>query len=133
VAIRKNLLTIKQVARILTLMELEPAKNFVDTALDEKLLDKSDSERLIHEHLLSSPSIKKLVVECGLLTEHQAGVLHLHFEKQMAQGLKSQLPITTAPGETRQKEDVATPFTPPQPKFVQRPVVSKAFSSQLPP
>lgn len=132
VAVRKNLLTIKQVARILTLIELEPARNFVETALEERLLDKSDSERLIHEHLASSPSIKKLVVECGLLTERQADVLSMHFEKQAAQGLKSQLSPAPAPPAKPQTDNGEPPFSPPQPKFVQRPAFSKSYSSQIP-
>jgi hypothetical protein len=138
IAVRKNLLTIKQVARILTLLELEPTRHFVEIAREEKLLDQTDGERLIHEHLSSSPPIRKLVVECGLLTAHQTEVLYHHFEKQMAIGLKSQLPNRDS-GINSQPPNVASqpvlpageaPFSPPQPKFTQRSHTGKKFAGQ---
>jgi hypothetical protein len=134
IAIRRNLMTIKQVARVLTAMERDPAKSFIDTALEEHIVDKSDVERLIHEQLDSCPPLRKLLVECGLLTHQQTEVLFNHFEKQMAAGMKAQLPL---PSATLPKPTTASPadpsFSPPQPKFSQRPVVAKSYSSALPP
>jgi hypothetical protein len=126
-------MTIKQVARVLTAMDRDPEKSFVDTALEERIVDKSDVERLIHEQLDSCPPLRKLLVECGLLTQQQTEVLFNHFEKQMAAGMKAQLPLPSAtlPKTTASPTDPA--FSPPQPKFSQRPVVAKSFSSTLPP
>lgn len=131
IAIRRNFMTIKQVARVLTAMEANPVRNFLETAVDEKILDQSDCNRMLHDQLSSCPTIRKLLVECGLLTQHQTEVLYNHFEKQMATSLKSQLPTQTS-GETPDASPQVQ-FTPPQPKFSQRPVASKAFSGMLPP
>ena len=134
VAIRRNLMTIKQVARFLTLQEAEPDSSFLETAIQEKLIDKADSERLLHEQQASSPSLPKLLIECGLLTQRQTEVLFNHFEKQMATGLKSQLPAVDSAAESISNADeVQAPtvpsFSPPQPKFSQRPAATKVFNT----
>lgn len=130
-AIRRNFMTIKQVARVLTAIEVNPTLSFLETAVKERILDQADCNRLLHEQLNSCPTIRKLLVECGLLTQHQTEVLHKHFEKLMAAGLKSQLPTETPVEAPHTSPEVQ--FTPPQPKFVQRPAATKAYSGMLPP
>jgi hypothetical protein len=123
IAIRRNYMTIKQVARILTAIEANPSKNFLEAAAEERFLDQADCSRLLHDQLSSCPSIGKLLVECGLLTQHQMEVLVNHFEKQTATGLKSKLPNKTPVENPADSSEVQ--FSPPQPKFTQRAVPSK--------
>jgi hypothetical protein len=126
IAIRRNYMTIKQVARVLTAIEANPSKNFLETASAERFLDQTDCSRLLHDQLNTCPSIGKLLVECGLLTKHQMEVLFNHFEKQTAIGLKSKLPNKTPDEISTTSPDV--PFAPPQPKFTQRAVPAKTVS-----
>lgn len=137
IGIRSNLMTIKQVARVLNILEKSPERSFIQVAIDEKLIDQSDSQRLLHEQQLSCPSLNQLIVDCGLLTKHQTEVLFLNFEKQAAKGFReevvkaSQQPNqdpTSNPEESR-ASDVS--YSPPKPKFHQRPVVVRPMSEQL--
>ncbi len=81
IALRLNILTIKQVARVLDLQEINPQQSFIQIAIEEELMDCGDADRMLHEQQMSCPSIPGLVVECGLLTQRQSEVLFQHFEK----------------------------------------------------
>lgn len=128
-AIRKNFMTIKQVARVLDLAEANPLQPFVQIAIEEELIDCVDADRLLHEQQLSCPPLQKLLVECGLLTQRQCEVLYQHFEKQAALRSSAALPATAANTEQHPQE---TKVGPRQPKFSIRPVVTQSVSNQLP-
>jgi hypothetical protein len=128
IAIRNNLMTIKQVARVLSAQESQPGRSFIEVALQENLIDSHDVQRLLHEQQQSSPSIQRLLVECGLLNEHQTEVLFRNFEKLAARGLYQQLslardPVADQPEIDRSVAGTEVTFLPPQPKFSQRPIV----------
>lgn len=143
IAIRNNIMTIKQVAKVLNAVEARPSVSFIETAIAEQLIDSLDAERLIYEQQHSCPTIQSLLVECGLLTAHQTRVLFEHFEKQAARGLLADLSpssTTTAAPERDALRSAPAPqpetpvrpevdFVPPQPKFSRRPVVVKPLVS----
>ena len=128
IALRRNLLTIKQVATVLDLQETAPGKSFIQLALENDYLDRADANQMIHQQQLSCPSIRSLVVECGLLTERQSAVLFQHFERSQR---KPKTPIKKTPLATPTQTPAAAPVakkqpkrvSPRQPKFKQRPVV----------
>lgn len=136
ISIRHNIMTIKQVAKVLHDIENNPAISFVESAIEQKFIDQLDAERLLYEQQSSCPNLRTLLVECGLLTEHQTRVLFQHFEKQAAKGLLSDLsPGFNPTGDRIHESDRSTEipqpekpeveFVPPQPKFSRRPLVVK--------
>ena len=137
IAIRKNLMTIKQVSRVLDIMETAPEDSFIQVALAEQLIDGPDADLMLHAQQMSCPAIRELVVECGLLTQRQSEVLFLHFEKQC--WLKSQQQKSSV--EEAEPNEETAPATaeiaeenrmaPRQPKFTQRPVIVQPFSNQV--
>lgn len=140
IAIRRNLMTIKQVARVLSAQEESPDRSFMDLAIQEKLIDSHDAHRLMYEQQQSSPSVQRLLVECGLLTENQTEVLYRNFEKLAARGWSDPpKPIDPTaqnkPNEALEDDGtVATTqptFIPPQPKFSQRPMVVQTLAEPL--
>lgn len=131
IAIRKNFLTIKQVARVLDIVEAQPSLTFIQAAIVEELIDAADADRMLHDQQQTSPTIQKLVVECGLLTQRQSEVLFHHFEKQAAIKANSASTVeTVAPATPQSVPAPAQKFEPRQPKFTQRPGVA-AYSNQL--
>ena len=117
IAIRKNVMTIKQVAQILEILELNPGKSFTETATQLDFIDQDDVQLLEREQQLALPSIQKLVTECGLMTERQASVLYRTFERTNgAAPVKQEAP----PQSVQQpRQDVLR-----QPKFIQRPAAA---------
>ncbi|MEM9942565.1 MAG: hypothetical protein AAF939_13460 [Planctomycetota bacterium] len=158
IALRKNALTIKQVAEILDASEANPEKSFLNIAMEKDFLDRADADQLLHEQQLSCPTIRKLLVECGLLTQRQASVLLLHFERNgdkpifQDQGLHQEVeqPQAVVRTEPQQKAAPKAPKIstiqpaaptddanqsggtsqqkPRQPKFRQRPVVVRQYT-----
>ena len=133
IAIRKNFMTIKQVNRVLDLQEANPQRSFVQIAIEEDLIDCTDADLMLHEQQMSCPTLQKLVVECGLLTQRQSDVLHIHFEKQTARkaaGLEIPMakPAAAETPVTASEPSVRT--APRQPKFSQRPVIVQPYSNQ---
>jgi len=125
IALRKNMLTIKQVANVLDIAEANPEKSFIKIAMELDLIDRTDADQLLHFQQVHCPSIRKLVVECGLLTQRQASVLFLHFERNHAgKTLSPQTPASQP--ETPAKQPVTA--GPRQPKFHSRPVVQRQHS-----
>ena len=113
IAIRKNLLTIREVATILDVQEVHPGKSFVQIALENDFLDRADAEQLLHFQQLSCLSIQHLAIECGLITRSQANALQRHFSRDRNQTVE---PVETTPERPPSSR-------PRQPKFKQRPVV----------
>ena len=142
VAIRKNLLTIKQVATVLDQMEMTPAKSFVQIAIENDFLDRDDAEMLLHEQQLASPTIRSLVQECGLLTERQCAVLFQHYQRvgtrpmsrptsqesgpAMPSESEMEMPTQTEMPATQNSADGMGPRAP---KFKQRPVIVSQYTS----
>lgn len=125
IALRKNILTIKQVANVLDVAEVNPEKSFIKIAMEQDLIDRADADQLLHEQQNNCPSIRKLVVECGLLTQRQASVLFLHFERHGSQAT-TRRSAGQAPAQlpaAQPQPAPSQPTRPRQPKFKQRPVV----------
>lgn len=131
IALRKNMLTIKQVANVLDLAEANPEKSFISIAMELDLIDRTDADQLLHYQQIHRPTIRKLVVECGLLTQRQTSVLYLHFERN-GYGVKTQVPDNRPRKAEEIKEYTAEPtptMAPRQPKFKTRPIVQRQPSS----
>jgi hypothetical protein len=131
IALRKNILTIKQVANVLDIAEVTPEKSFLKIAMEQDLIDRADADQILHYQQNHCPSIRKLVVECGLLTQRQSSVLYLHFERTGSNEARSktltQQPVPAQPQPAPQpvpaEPATAQPAGVRQPKFRQRPVV----------
>lgn len=126
IAIRKNVLTINQVAKILDLQDEIPSQSFLQQAIANDFLETADANELSRQQEISSPRIRDLTVECGLLSARQSAVLFHHFEKQRnaAPTMRRGQPISpSAPV----KPPIAIPDPvrggPPRPKFQHRPVI----------
>ena len=150
VALRKNMMTIKQVATVLDIQEAQPAKSFTQIALENDFLDSADVEELIRAQQQTTLTIRQLLVECELLTERQVAVLYQHFEKVGTQPLAP--PVERRRDATAEKpiphhaptpahpnpatEPAPAAATQPNsgmtirgPKFKQRPVVVHPYSN----
>ena len=133
VAIRKNMMTIKQVATVLDQQELTPAKSFVQIAVEMDYLDRADAQQLLHDQQASAPTIRSLAQDCGLLTERQCNVLFQHYQKIGARSIES-VPANqpapapaapeTAPSPTQTGQKITK-----SPKFKQKPVIVSQYTS----
>ena len=142
VAIRKNMMTIKQVANVLDELELTPGKSFIQIAMESDFLDRADAQQLFQEQQHTSPTIRKLVQECGLLTERQTLVLFQHYQKtgtrpiQARPTVKIELPPAAQNKEFGTSRDGIDPAvesqTPRAPKYKQRPVIVSQYTSPAP-
>jgi hypothetical protein len=134
IALRKNILTIKQVARVLDIQESNPQNSFIQIAIEEELMDCGDADLMLHEQQMSCPSIPRLVVECGLLTQRQSAVLLHHFEKLVriskAPAAATPTPEVVLPKPTETPAPSRT-VKPRQPKFTQRPVAAQPYTDLL--
>lgn len=126
ISLRKNLMTIKQVNHLLNLLEGMPDMTFERLALEKGMIDAQDLEIMRNSKEVSCPPIRRLLVECGLLTQHQTKVLFEHFEKIGTAGIQHQTSATPM-----RKPNISKPASPaqqpaptasamPQPKFQQR-------------
>lgn len=116
VAIAKNLMTVKQVAQVLDALELNPGKSFSAVAQAFDFLDPADAQLLERAQAERTPTLEKLLVECGVLTSRQVETLQRAYERGTATALT---PAPTEPAPLR-REPV------PQPKFRQRPIVVRS-------
>ena len=129
IALRKNILTIKQVASVLDTAEANPEKSFITIAMEQDLVDRTDADQMLHHQQMHCPTMRKLVVECGLLTQRQTSVLFLHFERNGSSVVSTKVAAKATP----QPQPVEAPKQPRQtpgvrqPKFKQRPVVVRQF------
>ena len=106
IAIRKNALTIRQVSTILDTHDENPERLFGDIALEQNLLDRSQLNQLLHAQQATCPSIRQLLIECGLLTARQTRVLFMHFEKNV--GRMASEAARTRPAEESAASSVDT-------------------------
>lgn len=83
VAIRRNLMTVKQVGQILGLIELNPELDFVEAGKRLGIIGATEQQRLEQEQQLLLPTIPFLLVECGLLRVNQVETLTRSFEKAL--------------------------------------------------
>lgn len=135
VALRKNLMTIKQVDYLLGQMNAKNEISFEELALEKGIIDSQDLNIMRQAQEASCTTIRQLLVECGLLTRHQTTVLFEHYEKltQTSTSVSHKATATPAPKQNFGKTVSPTP-TPtakkpaamPQPKFQQRrPVIQR--------
>ena len=128
IALRKNALTIKQVSTVLDHMETRPQKAFIEVALEEHLIDRADANQLLHHQQATSPTLQKLLVECGLLTQRQTDVLYLHFERQGVAQPEAFAPAQTQITKPAAPAKPAPTQKPRQPNFQRRPVVVRQYN-----
>ena len=125
-AIRKNILTIKQVAKLLDIVEGTPGSSFINEALAQNAINEHQAQQLLLAQQNSCPSITKLVIECGLLTQRQTTVLYHHFERGQNQVNR---PAPATP-QTTPAAPAPAKSTPRQPKFRKRPVIVRQLNQQ---
>lgn len=89
VAIRRNLMTVKQVGQILGLIELNPELDFMEAGKRLGIIGPADQQRLEQEQQLLLPTIPFLLIECGLLRSNQVETLTRSFEKAQAMEVAS--------------------------------------------
>ncbi len=131
VAIRKNMMTIRQVSEVLDQQELDSEKSFIEIAINSDYLDRADAEQLFQEQQKSSPSIRELVQQCGLLTGPQMAILFEHFLKscQRTTPWSAKAP-SDSENVKRTVEAPAVKSLPPRaPKYKQRPVIVSQYST----
>ena len=135
IAVRQNALTILQVSTILDLHNEHPEKLFGDIALELNLIDRAQLNQLLHAQQRTCPSVRQLLVECGLLTARQARVLFTHFEKNVAR-MATEVARTRPVGETASpphepntESSGSDSFAPRQPKFNSRPVAASPLQN----
>lgn len=128
VALRKNLLSIKQVATILDEIEAAPTKSFQQIAVENDLLDKADAAQLIQYQQESCTPLRSLIIECGLLTDRQASVLYHHFDRNPIPA-PTQQPSNPIPAPKAPATAPPRAIRPPRPKFRSRPVIVHPYTT----
>ena len=130
-SIRKNLLTIRQVAMILDELEATPAKTFQQIAMEMDVLDEADAAQLAQYQLESCTPMRTLVSECGLLTERQAAVLYHHFDRDpnVLPADRAVQPAQPVPAPRAPAHAAEATASPPRPKFRSRPVIVHPYST----
>ncbi len=123
-ALQKSLMTIRQVANVLEAIERSPEKDFQRLAIEMGYLHAKEAEYLLQVQQSTAEPIRDLAVECGLLTERQASVLYLHFQKNVSK--KNTAAQTPAPSPQPTAPATSTPDAatrPKQPNFRRRPMI----------
>jgi len=125
IALRKNIMTIKQVNHLHDQMETRTDIKFEDLAFEKGMIDSADLNVMLQTKEVSCPPIRQLLVECGLLTQHQTKVLFEHYEKHGYTSVQHKAASTAMPkpniGKTLTPPPTAKPASSmPQPKFQQR-------------
>jgi hypothetical protein len=111
VAIRRNLMTVKQVGQILGLIELNPELDFVEAGKRLGIIGATEQQRLDQEQQLLLPTIPFLLVECGLLRGNQVETLTRSFEKTQSKESAAPAAATQQSG-TLAAERVSVPAAP---------------------
>ena len=124
-ALQKSLMTIRQVANVLEAIEKSPDKDFQRLAIEMGYLHAKEAEYLLQVQQSTAETIRALAVECGLLTERQASVLFLHFQKNVSKKSTAvQAPAasqqTAKPKPSPPRESTSRPK---QPNFRRRPMI----------
>ena len=113
IAIQKNIMTIRQVAAVLEHLETAGSKTFVEVATEMDFIGQADGIKLHQLDQLSRPTIRKIIVNVGLMNQRQIEMLFEHHER-----VQSRMRKRRSSNEATQK-----PTAPPrQPKFQQRPI-----------
>ena len=130
IAIQKNLMTIRQVAKVLEHLETIGTKTFVEVAIEMDFLDQADGIKLQQLDQLSRPTIRQIIVNVGLMNQRQIGMLFEHHER-VQNRLRDQYRKSRSEN-TKPTKPVPAPATPRRPKFQQRPVeVSQHHTSNI--
>ncbi len=112
IALTKNLMTIRQVADVLDTTKSNAEKSFQQVAVEMGYLHAKEVDYLLQIQQTTAETIRGLAVECGLLTERQAAVLYLHFEKNVSKQSQTSRSETsrseTSQSETSQSETSQT-------------------------
>ena len=133
IALRKNLMTIKQVDQVLDQMSVRNDVSFEQLALEKGIIDSQDLGVMQQAKETSCSSIRQLLIECGLLTRHQTQVLFEHYEKQAQVSVQHKAAAAAAPAPNQNFGPTSSP-TPPtkkpaamrKPKFQQRrPIIQR--------
>ena len=119
-ALQKSLMTIRQVANVLEAIETSPEKDFQRQAIEMGYLHAKEAEYLLQVQLSTAETIRALAVECGLLTERQASVLFLHYQKTASKQTAIAQPPTAKPEAAATSQP---PARPKQPNFRRRPMI----------
>ncbi len=130
VALRANLMTIRQVDEVNRLIEtsVENGSDFLQLAVGKAYITAVNARTVQQIQTLEAPPLDRLAIQYGLLTKAQAEVLLRHFlygnsirtsppapaDNEMENELQ---PVTKPEGED------FTPHPIPEPKFRQRPVI----------
>lgn len=125
IALQRNLMSIRQVAAVNSEIEQNGGGDFLDLAVERRLIQPAVAELIARLQSVSAESLTTLAIRCGLITATQADVLHRHFLKSAnrapAQALPAAEPATPAEAAAAQPGEARQPV--PQPKFRQRPVI----------
>lgn len=132
-SLQMNLLTIKQVSSVIDRQQCGTGMTFEAQAAEMGYLTKAEVERLLHTQRSTGQPLHELVVECGLLTEHQCRVLLAHFEKvsngRIVDGGTVAQSTTVEAQESREQASTAPTPAPAssgtlrQPNFQRRPII----------
>lgn len=136
IALRKNLMTIRQVANVLDAIREAPGKAFQQVAIEMGYLHAKEADYLLQVQQTTAETIRALAVECGLLTERQAAVLYLHFQRNVSKQIAPAQPQPSSPQAASPQINEIQPSTAPpstapakesarpkQPNFRRRPVI----------
>jgi hypothetical protein len=127
IALQRNLMSIRQVAAVNSEIEQTGGGDFLNIAVERRLIQPAVAELISRLQSVSAESITTLAIRCGLITAAQADVLYRHFLKSAnrlpAQPAPAETPVAEVPaaGQAALPSEVRQPV--PQPKFRQRPVI----------
>ena len=120
IAVSENVMTIHSVSKVLDIQQMNPKRGFIQTAIEERFMDRAKAEQIISAQEKSGATIRQLLVECGLMTQRQTAVLFTHFERIASRTQTDQAaPAAAAPAQR--------PMAPRAPKFKQRPVITSQY------
>ena len=77
ISLRKNILTIKQVAQVLNEIELDAEKTFIQSAMELDFLNRLEADQILQFQQEKCQPLRKLIVKCGLLSQRQCSILFL--------------------------------------------------------
>jgi len=128
ISLQKNLMTIRQVANVLEAIEESPGKDFQRLAIDMGYLHQKEADYLLQIQQTTAEPLRSLTVECGLLTERQASVLYLHFQRNISKlsatsQTQTSTPSAAAPAASEPMPSQKPPTRPKQPNFRRRPMI----------
>jgi hypothetical protein len=81
ISLRKNILTIKQVAQVLGEIEDDAEKTFIKSAMELDFMGRAAADQILQFQQEKCQSLRKLIVKCGLLSQRQCSILFLYFER----------------------------------------------------